>query len=233
MTFFHGSLGSPLRLFNYRTRCLHCGELETRDHIITCSYKPRQRWRTSLLSKLRKAHDSDTSDHYLSDILVNGLHAWFQGTSLQTDRYPKRYHRLIDEQSSIGWRHLFNGHLTTQWRIKQDYHVRRRKINMRTHTGAVWSIRTLAILWTEFFALWKTCNEAIHGHDLASQQQAKQRKLRIEMTMLHSLRDQVLAGDTDIFIGDTPAALDHFLDTATATYVQNWIHVWKPFILSS
>jgi hypothetical protein len=27
--------------------------------------------------------------------------------------------------------------------------------------------------------------------------------------------------------------LAHFLDTATTTYVQNWLHVWKPFILSS
>lgn len=213
--------------------CLHCGEIENRDHIIICSYAPRQRWRSALLSKLRKSHDSDSNDHYLSDILVNGLHAWFQGTTLSPDRYPKRYHKLIEEQSAIGWRHLFNGHLTTQWRIKQDYYIRRRNIHTRTHTGAVWSVRTLTILWTEFFALWKTRNEAIHGHDLASQQQAKKRKQRIEMKMLHSLRDQVLAGDTDVFIGDTPAALDLFLDTATATYVQNWIHVWKPFILSS
>jgi hypothetical protein len=213
--------------------CIHCGEVEDRDHIIVCVFEPRKRWRQVLLSKLRKAHDSDESDHYLSDILVNGLHAWFQGTTLQPDRYPKRYHKLIAEQHAIGWRHLFNGHLTTEWRIKQDYHIRRRKIRTRTHTGAGWSLRTLTILWQEFFVLWKSRNEAIHGHDTRSQQQAKHRKLRLEMVMLHSLRDQVLAGDTDVFIGDTPPELDHFLDTATPTYIQNWLHIWKPFLLSS
>jgi GTP-dependent phosphoenolpyruvate carboxykinase len=53
------------------------------------------------------------------------------------------------------------------------------------------------------------------------------------MEMLHSLRDQVLEGDTDVFLGDNPVALSQFLETAMTTYVQNWIHIWKPFILSS
>jgi hypothetical protein len=213
--------------------CIHCGEIEDRDHIIQCSFEPRKTWRNSLLSKLRKAHDSDSTDHYLVDILVNGLHAWFRGSVLCPLRYPKRYHQLISEQSAIGWRHLFNGHLTSQWRLRQDYFIRRRKISTNTHTGAVWSLRTLSILWTDFFVLWKQRNASIHGHDLTSQNQAKQRRQRREMEMLHSLRDQVLEGDTDVFVGDTPAALSQFLETATTTYVQNWLHIWKPFILSS
>jgi hypothetical protein len=68
---------------------------------------------------------------------------------------------------------------------------------------------------------------------MKSQQLAKQRKLRIEMGMVHSLRDQVLASDTDVFIRDTPEDLDLFLDTATSTYLQNWRNIWKPFIYSS
>ncbi len=31
--------------------CLHCGEIEDRDHIINCSFAPRQAWRNSLLGK--------------------------------------------------------------------------------------------------------------------------------------------------------------------------------------
>jgi hypothetical protein len=76
-------------------------------------------------------------------------------------------------------------------------------------------------------------NESIHGHDLSTQQQACQRQLRVEIEMLHSKRDQLLASDSDVFKGDTPAELQHFLDTSSATHVQNWLHVWKPFILSS
>jgi hypothetical protein len=54
--------------------CIHCGKIEDRDHIIQCSHEPHNSWRKSLLSKLRKVHDSDMSDHYLCNILVNGLH---------------------------------------------------------------------------------------------------------------------------------------------------------------
>jgi hypothetical protein len=51
--------------------------------------------------------------------------------------------------------------------------------------------------------------------------------------MLQTKRDQVLARDSDVFKGDTPAEFQHFLDTSSATHVQNWLNVWKPFILLS
>jgi hypothetical protein len=91
----------------------------------------------------------------------------------------------------------------------------------------------LTIIWSSFLTLWTSRNEAIHGHELSSQQQARKRQLRIEMEILHTKRDQVLACNTDAFLGDTPEELNHFLDSASASHVQNWLHVWKPFILSS
>jgi hypothetical protein len=95
--------------------CIHCGEIEDRNHIIQCSHKPCNTWRTPLLSKLCKVHDSDMSNHYLSNILVNELHSWFSGSVLCPLRYLKQYHQLISEQSALGWCHLFNGHLINQW----------------------------------------------------------------------------------------------------------------------
>jgi hypothetical protein len=48
------------------------------------------------------------------------------------------------------------------------------------------------------------------------------------MEMIHTLRERVLASsNANIFVGDTPADLTHFIDTLTVT------HVWKPFIYSS
>lgn len=43
----------------------------------------------------------------------------------------------------------------------------------------------------------------------------------------------VLACDSDAFMGNTLADLAHFLDMLTAAHVQNWLHIWKPFIHSS
>jgi hypothetical protein len=77
------------------------------------------------------------------------------------------------KQTAIGWRHLFLGHLSTEWGTKQDYYVCRQKINTLTHTGAGWSLQTLTILWSKFLTLWKARNEAIHGHNLVSQQQTR------------------------------------------------------------
>jgi hypothetical protein len=99
--------------------CLHCGEIKNRDHVITCSFKPCQIWWNSLLTKLRNGHDSNSSDHYLLDILTNGLtklrnghdsnssdhylldiltnglDCWYNGTTLSPNRYHQCYHSLI------------------------------------------------------------------------------------------------------------------------------------------
>jgi ferredoxin-like protein FixX len=62
--------------------CLHCGEPEDCNHIIQCSFGSHQTWRNSLLTKLCKAHNYDSLDHYLLDILINCLDCWFKGTAL-------------------------------------------------------------------------------------------------------------------------------------------------------
>jgi hypothetical protein len=142
--------------------CVHCGEPEDRDHIIKCSFQTRQCWHQSLISKLRKGHDSDSSDHYLLDILIKGLDCWFKGSWLQSNWFPRWYHKLIAEQSAIGWRHLFYGHLSIQWHTKQDYYIWRKKNDTLTHTGAGWSRRMLTIIWHKFWLLWKTRNETMH-----------------------------------------------------------------------
>jgi hypothetical protein len=112
----------------------------------------------------------DILDHYLTDILISGLHGWFTGTQLNKTWFPQRYHPLIKEQTEIGWCHLFKGPILLQWSAKQD--VWQQKTKALTHTGARWSRYMLTILWMDFFSLWKAHNEAIHGHSLSSQQQA-------------------------------------------------------------
>ena len=213
--------------------CIHCGETEDRDHLLRCIHVTRCTWRGELLSHLRRKHDNQASNPYLLDILVDGLHSWFTSKQVDTTRYPRRYHQLIHEQTEIGWRHLFNGHATTQWRIRQDLFLRHSNIHTQTNTGAAWILRTLTTIWTEFFHIWHQRNEEIHGHNTKTQNQARHRRLHAEMELLHSMRSQVLAADSDAFIGDGPAALETFLTVSTATHIQNWIHIWRPVIISS
>jgi hypothetical protein len=99
---------------------------------------------------------------------------------------------------------------------KQDHYICRRKINTVTHAGAGWSLCTLTLLWTHFFTLWKAQNEAIHGYDQSNQQQARCRKLCMEVELLHLYQDKVLASNTNTFIGGSPADLAQYFDVATA-----------------
>jgi hypothetical protein len=213
--------------------CFHCGDPEDRDHIIRCSHDSRKKWRVTLFTALRRTHDSPENNPYLLDLLIDGINAWITSTPFPTSRYPRRYQRLITEQTSIGWRHIFNGHLSCQWRVLQDSHIRHNKILTRTQTGSNWSLRTLTTVWTAFFSLWTDRNEAIHGHDLKTQNQSRHRRLRAEMELLHSQRDNVLAVDSDAFIGDHPDALETFLSVSTPTHIQNWLNTWRPLIVSS
>jgi hypothetical protein len=152
---------------------------------------------------------------------------------MDPSQYPRSYHKLLHEQNAIGWRHLFNGHLTTHWRIKQDRYVRRMKIHTRTNTSAGWSLRTMTTLWRDFFVLWNARKEAIHGHDTTSQQLARKQKLHLEISFLHNNRDQVLACDSDLFLADNTTALHTYLEVTSALQTQNWLNIWKPVILSS
>jgi hypothetical protein len=151
----------------------------------------------------------------------------------QSCRYPRQYHQLITEQDAIGWCHLFNGHITKHWQLYQDKFIQQQRIHTIVYIGTNWSLRTLTILWTNFFCLWKARNELIHGHDLSSQQQAHHCCLCGKMEQLHSRHDQVLASDADVFIGETPVSLETFLTMSSASHIQNWIHVWRPMIIST
>lgn len=119
------------------------------------------------------------------------------------------------------------------WQHLQDSYIRRRGIRTITNTGTVWTLKTITVLWTTFFALWTERNSEVHGHDQASQQVARFGRLRLEMEHLHQSRDQVLAVDTDLFIGNNTADLTHYLSIARASNVQNWLNIWKPVILDS
>jgi hypothetical protein len=59
----------------------------------------------------------------------------------------------------------------------------------------------------DFFYIWKNRKEAIHRHNVVSQNQAHHHCLRAKMELLHSKHGKVIAVDSNLFIGETPAAL--------------------------
>jgi hypothetical protein len=91
----------------------------------------------------------------------------------------------------------------------------------------------MTVVWRNFFVLWNNRNEAIHGHDMKSQQIAWKQKLHLKIGFLHNNRNQVLACDSDLFLANTTEALNTILDVTSASQTHNWLNIWKPIILSS
>jgi hypothetical protein len=48
------------------------------------------------------------------------------------------YHTLIQQQSRIGWRQLFNGRISTEWARLQDDYLTDRGIRTAKKTGSLW-----------------------------------------------------------------------------------------------
>jgi hypothetical protein len=71
-----------------------------------------------LFTALQKAHNTNETDPQILDILIDGIDHWFQGIPFNRGRYLRRYHPLIQSQSALGWRQVFNGHLACEWQIQ-------------------------------------------------------------------------------------------------------------------
>jgi hypothetical protein len=81
--------------------------------------------------------------------------------------------------------------------------------------------------------MWETRNQAVHGKDSESRQKARIRRATIELRHLHKKRNTVLATDRDLFLGENDNDLTQWIQTHSATHIENWLRVWKPVLVDS
>jgi hypothetical protein len=211
--------------------CKH--DTEDLNHLLRCSHPDRKPWRHKLYKALRVTCENHLTRPYLVDILLNGIDAWIHETPFDKQTYPAIYHRLIEEQSSLGWRQIFQGRLTSEWARLQDQHLRQINVTANCHTGLLWTTNIITTVWKEFFTMWTARNTAIHGNDSASRQKSRIRLATVHLRHLHKKRNDVLATDRDLFIGETDAEIDQWTQTRSATHIENWLRIWKPVIIDS
>jgi hypothetical protein len=106
-------LTATIRQFTDATihsRCLLCHDkIESFSHVIRCSHLTRKAWRDDLLKALRSYCENSTTRLVLLQILTQGLQNWFRGVILEKGTLPLAFHRLIDEQNSIGCYRFLRG----------------------------------------------------------------------------------------------------------------------------
>jgi hypothetical protein len=123
--------------------------------------------------------------------------------------------------------------MTLEWSRLQDQHLLKIKSNSNSLTGILWTTNIITTVWKEFFTMWNARNTTIHGADSKSRQKSRIRRASVILHHLHTKRDTVLATDRELFIGETTEDIDQWIQTRTATHIENWLRIWKPVIIDS
>jgi hypothetical protein len=100
----------------------------------------------------------------LVEILIRGITAWFNDSTLPVKHFEFDYQQLLREQAQIGWSHIFQGRITTQWSLLQhDYYSGFPPVKGRN--GESWSCHILCHIFTHWLLLWDDRNKDCHGRD--------------------------------------------------------------------
>jgi hypothetical protein len=132
-----------------------------------------QPWRHRLYSALPSTCEHYLTHPYLVDILLNGINAWFHYVPFVKTKYPSIFHHLMDKQTSLGWRQIFQGRMSLEWSRLQDQHLLQIKSNSNSLTGTLWTTNIITTVWKAFFTMWTARNTAIHGADSKSRQKSR------------------------------------------------------------
>jgi hypothetical protein len=214
--------------------CFLCKtETEDLNHLLRCTHPDRKPWQHRLFTAIRATCEYQNTRSYLVDILIDGLSSWLNVRTIDKSAYPSTFHRLIREQTQLGWRQLFQGRMSKEWARLQDVYLRRIHSTANSKTGLLWTTAIITTIWKEFFLMWEARNTAVHGKDSATRHTARIHRATVELQHLHKKQSDVLATDRNLFIGDTPQAVDQWVLSHSATHIENWLRVWKPVIIDS
>ena len=82
---------------------------------------------------------------------------WIQTKTVNVSTYPVKFHKAINTQSHIGWRHIFSGKLSQEWLHLQEQST---KVSIgRKRLSYVWGASIIEVLLNHFILLWDLRNE--------------------------------------------------------------------------
>ena len=229
-------------------RCQQCNECpqEDRDHIMRCGEDQRALWRADTIVTIESRCKTLHTDPALTRILVSGINLWFQGkeTVSFSDVNPK-YHRLVAQQNSIGWRQLFNGRMSTEWaRLQDDYyfiskqrteatatstHTKDISASRYTRSGTNWTGEIIVTLWDQWLKIWTIRNKAIHGHDRETREK---HQIEVDIQRLQTIYKQrrQLEPSVQELLFDT---LEEHQRTRGPQAIRNWLSITEPVVMQS
>ncbi|OEU11291.1 hypothetical protein FRACYDRAFT_246405 [Fragilariopsis cylindrus CCMP1102] len=207
------------RSYQNHDGCLLCHQIETQEHILRCKSNTRLQGRRKFITKLRNRLAYLGTQFAISETLCSSINEWLETGEVDYYDYPKRFHKAIKTQDSIGWRHIFAGKLSQQWIILHDASPVVEGIAKRE--GYVWGASITEITMTHFIQSWELRNEEVHGKTEEQQEKTRKARLMIEVRRLNSMRSEARPSDECLFIDNEETYYDQSSATTIATFISN------------
>ena len=129
----------------------------------------------------------------LLDILIHGLDSWLRSQPEPTTAaYPTASRSLLQEQSTLGWRQLFNGRCSARWGILQDRYLLHHFETIPDQLGSIkWTTLMIATTWQSVRTLWDLRNGQVYGLDSSSRSQKQKEQAHRKLCALYILQSNM------------------------------------------
>jgi hypothetical protein len=148
----------------------------------------------------------------------------------KADDFPEYLQTLIDQQTSIGWRQIINGRLSSEWaKIQEEYYARQEEQNrQRKMTGKQWLSNIIGEIWEAWFRIWETRNQDIHGFDASTRTAAIKRQVESSLRDIYAVRHQLEPSVRELLEDEVEVHRNKPLWVN-----QNWLRVHGPLVSNS
>ncbi len=145
---------------------------EDRNHLLRCPSAARNQWRHKLLTTLNEACITHHTYEPLKNLLLEAVRQWlYPGQephpAPQGEHYALELRSLIEAQTRICWRQLFNGRFCRHWADIQTVHLYniRHQLPTKNNSGHKWQIAIITVIWEAWYDFWIMRNADVHGKD--------------------------------------------------------------------
>jgi hypothetical protein len=212
-------------------QCPRCTEDDDQQHFLRCQAPPVAKWRTSLLSSLRRWMESNQTNLVLLTIFNDAINAWLNHNIIQPHDYPLQYRPAIIAQNLIGWDAFLRGYWSHHWAKIHQLHLSAAAQTEHHQSGQLWASHCINEIWRQIRIAWKDHNDTIHGTTQKQEDHDLHTRTHLRIRHLHNQSRNVLAIHREAyFIPD----LDHKLAThPPINFLRNWLRLYEAAIYES
>jgi exonuclease III len=153
-------------------------------HVLRCSHPQRSRWRQYFLRALHDFCVRERTCPNLQELLLEVARSWLhapviEGFTVEAVLHHPTLLRLITQQSLIGWQEMFRGRFSSEWARRQDeyYWQHREELPHSKMSGQSWQVKLICKIWELWMEVWKIRNQALHGYDDRTRNEAERREI--------------------------------------------------------